>query len=147
MNIRILLWWTFVAFSLLLVCCVGVGSAIFYANYPFDDREFSADEWKACDAHNRGYMVSSLLRGHIQRDMTEEQVIALLGIEFEVKEKGDNLWPTSVAKNKCYMYRVGSWGNWAMDDAFVLVFFDDNGRVISAKLDGYYLGLHTLRIV
>lgn len=138
MNFRALLFRMLIAAVGFVVFCVLALVTFLYSTYPFDDRAFTPEDWAAGNSQERGRMVSSLLDDHLPKGMTEEQVTTLLGEDFTLVEQGTADWPNPFREPKCHLYYVGFWSDWGMDDAFVVIFFDDNGRLTSRRLDGYW---------
>ncbi|MCA9031905.1 MAG: hypothetical protein KDA66_13915 [Planctomycetaceae bacterium] len=137
MNLRVLLLRMLIAAVGFAVVCALALVTFLYSTYPFDDRTFASEDWAASNSQERGRMVSSLLDDHLPKGMTEQQVTTLLGEDFTVVKQGTREWPNPFREPKCHLYYVGSWGNWGMDSAFAVIFFDDNGQVTTSRLDGY----------
>ena len=122
----------------LFVFCliVAVSIVLFYRSYPFDDRAFSAPDWRA-DESQRMAMADSLVRDHLTKGMQEEQVLELLGPSSSGPQGTANRWDTALAVDHCHEYSVGHWSLGGMDDAFLIIFFDSQGKLIEARVDGY----------
>ncbi len=122
----------------LFVLCliVAVSIVLFYRSSPFDDRAFSAPDWRADDSQ-RTAMADSLIRDHLRKGMQERKVLELLGPSSSGPLGTANRWDTTLAVDHCHEYSVGHWSLGGMDDAFLIIFFDSQGAVIEARVDGH----------
>ena len=90
---------------------------------PYNDRKFDAARWGAGDLDVRTSMADDLVKNHLKAGQTTEQIVRLLG------------WPGKY-ESGAWLYPVSGWTP-LMDEAWVRVDFDSDGRVLSARLYGY----------
>jgi hypothetical protein len=107
---------------------------------PFDDSRFSREAWQrasaAYDLDSRAHMARDVTRRVIRPGMSETEVVDSLGRPETVTDRrapGD----APVASGQIYRYHLGSWTFQRMDDAFLYVHFDANGRVFRTEIYGY----------
>jgi hypothetical protein len=103
---------------------------------PFDDRPFSASEWRLATVDDRAPMARSAVRRHLIQGLPDSQVVALLGDPDEVRTARDPGGNT-LQGAQTYLYYLGSWSDYGFDDAFLYVHLDATGRVRSAEVNGY----------
>ena len=116
------------AFLLAGIIVTAVGSVatlgINLYDDPFDDRAFSAAEWRTAAEQRRAGMARDAIR-HLPPGTTADEVVRLLG-----EPDGDAGGPR-------LSYSLGFWPRAGFDAAFLYVHTDPAGRVTHAEVSGY----------
>jgi hypothetical protein len=122
----------------LIAIIAGSASAIwfFYGSPfdPFDDKRFSPEIWRTANEDLRARMCRDAIRRFIHPGLNESEVITLLGSPTDVQQDERRDRPIGT---RSYRYWIGSWSFQGMDDAFLYVHFDSEGRVVRAEIYGY----------
>ena len=101
---------------------------------PFDNRSFTPAAWRTADRDGRARMCRDLVSRHLIAGTAEPQVVALLGKPAGVYKAGER---DHLVGAQTYVYSIGNWSFQGMDDAFLYVHLDANGRVIYGEIYGY----------
>ena len=118
-----------------VVIVLVVFAGVVFNSYldPFDDQPFDPAAWAAAEEHERerGPMARDAVR-HIPPGTSAGRVRELLGEAY-------SRWSNQPDPGETWSYYIGSWsglGPYGLDSAFVEVCFDNNGRVVKAKITG-----------
>ena len=99
---------------------------------PYDDQPFSVAAWSAADETERAPMVRSVMKNYVRVDMTEDEVIGLLGEAWIHETEHIGMIPP--AGGRTYAYGIG---HQTYDDTFLYVHFDAAGKVVGTEIGGY----------
>ena len=123
-----------------VLAALAVATYCFFGNPldPFDNKRFSKESWQrasaAYDLDSLARMSRDLINKHLQAGMSEAQIIELLGQPNDIQRGNKRDRSKGVFS---YRYYIGSWSLQRMDDAFVYIHFDSNGRVVDREIYGY----------
>lgn len=105
---------------------------------PFDNLSFNSTEWKqAKDREVKARMSRDAILNGLEAGMTREEVQHLLGEPDDIITANHDSGGSVLLGVETFSYYIGSWSMYGFDDAFVYIHFDRDGRVISARIDGY----------
>lgn len=69
--------------------------------------------------------------------MTKSEVVFLLGNPEESLTGETDGGGNRLIGHETYSYYIGSWFGYGFDDAFLYVYFDSTGKMLSAEVNGY----------
>jgi hypothetical protein len=124
---------------LVAVICVVIAALALWFTWndptdPFDNAFFEQVVWSkwrgSWDADNpRGHMAADLINRLKDRQLTRDEVVALLG---PPEAPCSVLTPPAGPTETCLSYSIGSWSGFRMDSDTLDVYFGHDGRVRSA---------------
>jgi hypothetical protein len=125
-------------FSLLSLFAIVTAVALAFAGFrafnrefdPFDDVKFAPAAWARLEPMERARMSDDLVRNHLTTGLSRADVETLIG-------NGSLVWTKEDVERETHQYPIGSWPSAGWDDAFVFVIYDENARVIDARIDGF----------
>lgn len=106
---------------------------------PFDDEPFDRSAWMSGTPKDRAKMGHDVIAKHIRRGMVQGEISDLLGKPNQINSHVGNRidgFGNRLKGVKTYIYGLGSWSLYGLDDAFLYVHFDEDDRVVSADVAG-----------